>query len=128
MSRNVSIRLKQIFVAIEDSVHEFANAFFGLSFATPKVFVMWLKNTKPAAYFRAYLKRFVSTKSCQTQNAVRDVRDFDSRRRYVNMQRFVRFFAPSFFHPFNQGSLNLNLNLYYKYMQLPKRLVNAFNS
>nr|XP_058971421.1 medium-chain acyl-CoA ligase ACSF2, mitochondrial-like isoform X1 [Pocillopora verrucosa] len=41
---------------------------------------MWLKNTKPAAYFRAYLKRFVSTKSCQTQNAVRDVRDFDSRR------------------------------------------------
>lgn len=96
MSRNVSIRLKQIFVSIEDSVHEFANAFFGLSFAAPKVFVMWLKNTKPVAYFRAYLKRFVSTKSCQTQNAVRDVRDFDSRRRYVNMQRFVRFWPLAF--------------------------------
>lgn len=91
MSRNVSIRLKQIFVSIEDAVHEFANAFFGLSFATPKVLVMWLKNTKPAAYFRAYLKRFVSTKS-----AVRDVRDFDSRRRYVNMQRFVRFWPLAF--------------------------------
>ena len=97
MSRNVRIRLKQIFVLIEDSVHEFANAFFGLSFA--KVFVMWLKNTKPVAYFRAYLKRFVSTKSCQTQNAVRDVRDFDSRRRYVNMQRFVRFWPLAFSIP-----------------------------